>query len=122
MKQIKPKRELSNGRLRIITYKRINTNLLTPMWIKNKFKEKNSQFDIDIVTSDLFYIIGYHGKASFYLNLENGRLYYAPSTLYSKLEVQTQATIFLEIIRERVEGFRRRDIYPRVKFEVEENG
>lgn len=117
LKPLKAKREMSEGRLRIVAYKRINTALLTPQWIVKKFKEKNAKETPNVIKMEKLFLIQYPDRTMFALCLEDGKLYHVSSKTSDKKEAQKQASIFLEIIRERVEGFRMRDIEPIVKWE-----
>lgn len=111
-----PRREISRGRIRIVVYKRINTAFLTPQWILKRYQEKNVKA-IPIVYREGDYIVFKHkDNPSFYLNLQDGKLYYLTLGNVNLEDVNKTASIFLELIRERVEGFNIIDKEPRIKF------
>jgi len=116
LRELNPRRTISRGRTRRIIYNRINTNLLTPDWIRRKYSQKNAKTVPNIILQGNYYIFQYQDYPSFYLSLNDGRLYYLPIEDIDLEHLQRTASIFLEIIRERVEGFRIRDYEPNIQF------
>lgn len=119
LRPLKAKREISQGRVRVVSYKRVNTNLLTPQWIIKTFKKRNAKEIPQIIPEGELLFIQYPKTPLIVLSLENGRLFYFPSKNLKRKDAQKQASIFLELIRERVEGFRIRDFDKGVKLWVE---
>ena len=117
LRELKPRRHISKGRKRVVIYKRINTAFLTPQWIKRKYDEKGVKDAPNIIKQRDYFIFQYGEYPSFYLSLMDGKLYYAPSRDLDLENIERTASIFLEIIRERVEGFKLKDFYPVLEWE-----
>jgi len=112
LEELHPKRKLSRNRLRILKYKRINTAFLTPQWIRKHYEEKmvDPRYSPNIIPMDDYLIFQYKNYPSFYLNMEDGRLYFAPSKNTNLERTEQTASIFMELIKERVIGFKRVEI------------
>lgn len=117
LKPLKPSRNLSKGRRRIIIYKRVNTTFLTSNWIQKKYRERNAKEVPSILKQGDLLLVQYANTPLIVLSLEDGKLYYVPSRDLDEEFAERQASVFLEIIRERVEGFRILDILPKIEWE-----
>jgi hypothetical protein len=117
MKELVPRRLISNGQyLRKIAYSRVEINYLTPSIIAKLYRERNAKTIPMVMEADDFLLVKYPETPIICISKENGRLYYDPMLAKDVEGLEKQASIFLELIRKTVKGFKIINLEPSVEW------
>lgn len=105
-----PKREITYGEfIRYVYYNRIKIDPLTPFLIKKLFKQRNARETPEVMEADDHLLVKYEETPIILISKKDGKLYYNPALTKDVKALQKQASIFLEMIRDIVEGYKRRN-------------